>query len=339
MQRIDARAWVIWLASSLAVLFLIDHPIVDLVVILAAGLVAASARGSSPFRNFLILGVVMLAVRTGLFALTGHTGKTTLFATPTLQLPGLLGGATLGGRVTAEVLLSSIAEAIRIVAVMACFGAFLTVTETIDLLRLLPRFLFEAGLVTTIAMGFAPQLSRSAHQIREAQSMRGERRRLAPTFVPMLATALEQSISLAESMDARGYGRAESDLEARRVWQRVSAAGSLALAGSASLWMLKPDSLAAGAATLLLTAVVAWSLSKLNRLVRRTRYRRDRFGRISKRVSMGAVLLALSALALAQSGAVDRFVPYRSLALIAPHPLAALVAAALVLPAFLVPGR
>lgn len=338
-QRVDARAWVLWLASSLSILFLVDHPATDVSVILAGGLIAAAAKESSPFRSLLLLGIVFLTVRTVLFGLTGHTGQTILFDVPAVHLPPLLGGATLGGPVTAEVLASSVAEGVRIVAVMACFGAFLTVVEVADLVRLLPRFLFEAGLVTSIAMAFAPQLARSASQIREAQTMRGGRRRLSPTFVPLLANALDRSISLAESMDSRGYGRAESSIDGRRFWQRVAAASALLLAGSGSLWMMRRDSLVAGAATFVVAAILAWSLSHLNRLVKRTRYRRQRFGHLERSISAAAGFAVLAALALSQAGWIERFEPYRALSLIAPHPLAPIIAAAAALPAIIASRR
>lgn len=325
-ERLDPRAWLLWLITSLTVVFLLDHPVTDLVVILAAGLICTPSRRPTPFRSFLILGAVIVLVRTVLFALTGHTGSVTLAQIPALQLPDLLGGATLGGRVTGEVVASSIAEGLRILSVMACLGAFLVNTETAGLIRLLPRFLFEAGLVVSIAMAFAPQLARTAGDIRDAQRMRGERRKITPVIVPVLATALDRSIALAESMDSRGYGRAARGRA--HPWGAISATLALTLAATGSFWALRRDSNLAAGATALALVLFIWSLAGLNRLVSRTRYRRSRFGR---RETLVAAVVVTVVLAIAAPNA--HYDPYRSLYPPAPNPLATLAAGILALPA------
>ncbi len=186
---VDVRAWGIWLLGALAVVFAFDHPGVDLIVIVAAATVASTAS-ARVFRTFLVFGFVIVLIRTALSALAGHTGENVLFELPVAQLPPFLGGASLGGAVTAEVVLTALAEGARLMAVISCFGAFISMTESIDLIRLVPRFLFEAGLIVNIAMAFAPQLGRTARKIREAQMMRGERRRITLFVVHVVASAL-----------------------------------------------------------------------------------------------------------------------------------------------------
>lgn len=334
MVAADARAWVVWLICALATVFALDHPIVDLIVLASAGLISVAAGRWKGFRTFLVLGVMLVAVRTLLFAVTGHTGDTTLLEIPALQLPELLGGTTLGGLITAEVVASSIAEGMRIVSVMACFGAFLALTETIELIRLLPRFLFEAGLVVNIALAFVPQLARTARDVREAQRMRGERRGVVPTFVPVLINALDRSIALAETMDSRGYGRTSKDQPPARRWQLTAAAGALTLAAAGSFWALKRNSVPAGLVALAGGTALVLALVALSRSVARSRYRRGRFGRIETQVAAGAVGAVLLAIVMVQFGSGERYDPYHSLAIAPPSPVASVAAAALALPLF-----
>lgn len=298
--RADTRAWGIWLLASLAVLFVADNPWADVVVAACAAVAAATAVGPSPFRQLVLVGVAAAALRTLLFALTGHGGETTLAELPTLDLPVFLGGATFGGRVTAETVATGLTEGARLVAVMACIGAFLAVTETIDVVRLVPRFLFEAALVVNIAVAFAPQLARAARDAREAQRARGGRmgfRAVPALVVPVLASALERSIGLAESMDSRGYGRPAGPARAEGLWRAAAAVAGLAAAGAASLWATGIRTGLAAPAAAAAVAILGACLAKLSRLVPRTRYRHRRWGPADRAIGAGA-LVSLAAVAL-----------------------------------------
>jgi energy-coupling factor transport system permease protein len=336
-RSLDVRAWALWLVACFGVLFVFDHPAVDLVVIVAAAVVASGGSGRV-FRSFLVLGLVLLTVRTLLYALTGHTGTTELLTLPSLHLPALLGGATLGGKVTAEVLTASIAEGLRIVAVISCFGAFIAVTENIEVIRLLPRFLFEAGLIVSIAMAFAPQLGRTARDVRDAQIMRGVRRRLGPIVIPVVASALERSTALAESMDSRGYGRLTSSSIERGVWSRIAVASGLATSALAALWTMGKAGGVTGPLTGVAAGLLLFSLAQLSSRVPRVRYRRRSWGAgewLVISVSLGVAIFAL-AYSLAGQAALQ-FNPYNELALPAPRLPSVLFASLLAVPAVAIP--
>lgn len=335
MRRLDPRSLLVWLAASLTVVLIADNPAVHATVLLSAGVVALSAGGPSPFRGFLLLGVTLVAVRTALFALTGHTGETAVLQLPILRLPAVLGGLTIGGAVTAEVLLSGLADGLRIVAVLACIGAFLAVTETIEIIRLVPRFLFEAALVVNIAMAFTPGLARAARDMREAQRMRGGRARgfraITPIVVPLLATALERSVALAESMDSRGYGRTARGAGAHRLYRLTAALSAVVCTASGSVWAMGRLPLLSGAAALVSGAVLAASLRALSRLVPRTRYKKGRWERVDW-IVVAAAAAALIGVGLT-AGEIIRFDPYRAMEIPPPHPAATLAALMLAAPA------
>lgn len=336
---IHTPALAVWLLSCLVVITMLRNPLAAVPVILAAAAVARTGRATSLFRGFVLVGLIALALRTVLFGLTGHSGEAVLFALPALRLPILLGGATLGGSVTAEAIAQAISEGLRFVAILACFGAFLAVADTIDLVRMVPRFLFEAGLVVNIALAYAPQLARGVRAIREAQRMRGAGRgprSPAAIFTPVLATALERSIALAESMDARGYGRTRGRSRAEGQWRTAAAGAALAAAAGSVLWAGGKAPAATAPAALAAAAALAWSLHRLSRLVPRTRYRLRKWGARDRAVAAGAIAAALLAVALSTRGiSAGRFDPYTELMPRAPDPASTLVAASLALPVLL----
>lgn len=298
-----AKAWLAWLAASSSVIIAVDNPATTLVAVSALILVATSFGSRGPegrsYAVLLKLGLAFLFLRTILFGLTGHTGETTLFTLPQAGLPAVLGGFSIGGSVTAEVLAQSAAEGLKIAAFLACFGVFLSVVETYRVLRLLPRFLFEAGLVVGIALGFIPAMLRAAAEIRDAQRLRGHRFRgigsLRPLVVPLLAGALERSLTLAASMESRGYGRAAPGHARTEARARTAVLlALLAITGGAGLALAGlrfPGLALAGVAVV----VLAFALRTLSTAVPRTRFTAERIGAWDAALGVGsAVMVALA---------------------------------------------
>lgn len=239
------KAWLCWLLAAASVTLSIQNPAVTATALVALGVVAARfARGGPEGRSFSVflkLGLIFCGVRVVLFALTGHTGDTTLFRLPEFTTFGWLGALTIGGRVTGEVLAQSIAEGLRIVAFLATFGVFLSIVEPSRLVRMLPRRLHDAGLVLGIAITFVPVMLRTAADVRDAQRLRGHRfrgaRAIRPLVMPVIASSLERSLDLAASMESRGYGgarpRTRLRAEALASTDRALIAISLAVAVAA----------------------------------------------------------------------------------------------------------
>jgi energy-coupling factor transport system permease protein len=97
---------------------------------------------------------------------------------------------------------------------MLLFARFNLELSQAQLLRLMPAFVYEAGLVMSIGLTFVPQMVLSGREIREAQLVRGHRMRRVrdalPFVMALLTTGLERSFALAESMESRGFGRARA---------------------------------------------------------------------------------------------------------------------------------
>jgi len=254
-------------------------------VIGIAALIVQVHGSDGPFARafpvLLGLGVVFMVIRVALTAATTHTGVgTVLFTTPSFTLPQLLGGFTVGGPVEAEVLFQAAAEGFVVVGVMAVFGAFNAVVSHYELVQSTPRAFYELGLVVTVALAFVPSTIQAIAAVREADRARTggrvvRRGRLVRQAIPVLESGMERAVSLAESMDARGfaYGGA-SPLDRVAGWAGFGALLALggsfvALVGQTALVALV---LAAVGGALLLVAVWAASAAR-----HRSRYRPRRF--------------------------------------------------------------
>jgi energy-coupling factor transport system permease protein len=179
------------------------------------------------------------------------------------------------------------------------------------LLASIPPALYEVGAAVVIALSLFPQLAESVQRVRRARRLRGDPGRgigaLRRVVVPVLEDALERSLLLAASMDARGYGRA-GDLTPRQRWLT----GGLLIGGLLGLCVGVYAFLDATAPRVLavpmLLAGVAMAgagFVAAGRRVRRTRYRPDRWRAADLlTAATGVGVAVLFAVAAAQSPAV-----------------------------------
>ena len=109
-------------------------------------------------------------------------------------------------------MLQSLAEGFAIVGVMGVFGAFNSVVSHAELVQSTPRAFYEVGLVVVVGLAFVPSTLSAIHDVREADRARTggrvvRRGRLLRQIVPVLELGLERAVTLAESMDSRGFAR------------------------------------------------------------------------------------------------------------------------------------
>ncbi|MGC9334255.1 MAG: energy-coupling factor transporter transmembrane component T [Anaerolineae bacterium] len=216
-------SWVIWLVAAAVPAFTLRNPLYLALVLGAAGLVyislgRASAIGRS-WGSFVKLGLLLFALTIPINALSIHSGNIILFHLPE-------GWPIIGGRITLEAVIAGAVSGLALFTILVVFATFNAVVDHYQLLRATPAFLFQAGVVISIAITFVPQMVLSAKEIREAQRIRGHRfrgiRDLLPLIMPLLASGLERAIQLAETMEARGFGSAVDPLpQGRAQWVQV----------------------------------------------------------------------------------------------------------------------
>jgi energy-coupling factor transport system permease protein len=285
-RLLHPAAWWMW-ALCLAYAAMRTTNLLLLVTIAAVAAVVVSARrGRAPWANayglLLKLGLLTVAITMVLQTIIGvRSPGHVLFRLPSVAMPSWLDGLSLGGPVTGEALINSFGAGLRLAVLIACFGAANALAHPARLVRILPAALYEVGVAVVVAMTFVPQLAESVVRVRAAQRLRGRPvtglRGLRGIAVPVLEEALERAISLAASMDSRGYGRrADQPLLRRRL---SGAALLLGLGGAlAGTYEIIGGSDRRGLGVLLLVLGPALALVgglTAGRGGRRTRYRPD----------------------------------------------------------------
>jgi energy-coupling factor transport system permease protein len=316
---VQAEAWLAWLVAGCVAVFLTSNPFY-LATACLAGLVAYESLPGGQRRR-----AYGLIVKIGLFfallsipfnVLTGSSGSTALVDLPRLSFPGWLGGVTLGGQVTAEAALYAAGRALRLVALLLFATGFNVGVDHYRLLRLVPPALKQLGVVATVAVLLLPQSFTQARAVAEAQRLRGRRLRglrdAAAFAAPVLAGALERSISRAESLDARGFGSAPRG-DATGVWAKALVMLAAGLAGAGVCLYLHRGENALPALALMVGAGVAAMLAVRTRGggVEATRYSREPLARSSAVIiaCSAAALMLLLALRVAGAGGIAYY-PY-----------------------------
>jgi energy-coupling factor transport system permease protein len=249
--------------------FLTSNPLYLTLLILCSRLVqnACAPSETSGWRlPFWRISVVILLFSTFFNVLTAHVGQTVLFA-----LPG--NWPLIGGPFTLEAALYGFLNGLRLIALLSFFMTFNTIVPVSQLTGLVPGALHETALVVLIAITFVPETIRQFKRIRDAQSIRGHRlsgiRAWRPIVIPLLITALERALNLAETMVARGYGSTTTVSLSLRTRLLFIVGLMLAFGGALQSAWARPGGvyfIAGG------VAAVAWAYNDLSRRYKRTKY-------------------------------------------------------------------
>ena len=339
-RRLDPRAWLTWgLAASLPAL-LGRNPFPLLIVTLAALSVRVAWSAASPSIagwSGLVRLVILFAFAGVLFnVLTVRSGNHVLATIPR-RIPLLHGDLTLNALVYG--LLGALAG-ISLVLVGATVAASL---DWATIVRLLPPGLMPIAVAGSVAFAFLPQTVRAFADIREAQAARGHRvrgaRDLVPLVAPLLAGGLERALTLAESLESRGFGAPIDPETTPSILTGAATAVGLS-AGVAGAYLFAVSRIAeAGLATVVALGCLALIVTK-SRLttVHRTRYRDPRWRTADSLVTAASLIAAIATLAGNNfDAAALRYEPYPDL--VAPAAGLPMLAALLFLlaPAFAAP--
>ena len=204
-------AWLIWALCASLVAIATTNPFYLGPLFAAVVLVYALRRIPGPrtasFRVFLLFGAIALVTRTALVVF---------------------------GSITKESVVAAVLEGLRLAVLLSVYGALNSVTDPYHFLRLAPRRFHEPALAAALALSIAPRTIDAVGRVKEAQRLRGihlRRWRALPALaVPVLETGLEEAMTLAESMDARGHGRGGRTRYRPQRWKATSSIASGAAA-------------------------------------------------------------------------------------------------------------
>ncbi|TFG09647.1 energy-coupling factor transporter transmembrane protein EcfT [Candidatus Thorarchaeota archaeon] len=116
----------------------------------------------------------------------------------------------------------SIALSLRLIALMSSFSLFFLTVHPDELSQALIQMgvKFEFAFAMSMAMRYVPTLGQEAYAIMDAQKARGVEldrgnilkriRNIVPIIVPLIIVSIRRALSIAESMESRGFGACEN---------------------------------------------------------------------------------------------------------------------------------
>lgn len=220
-------AWITWATCAGIVAFTTTDPFYLALVIAVAWFVYAACRVPGPtarsFRVFLIAGLLAMTIRTLLVFF---------------------------GTIDAGSVAFAASEGLRLATILVVFGTFNAVTDPFGVVRLAPRRFHEPALAAALALAIAPRTIASVQRVREAQTLRGiattRLRSLPALAVPVLETGMEDAVTLAESMDARGHGRGTRTRYRPQRWHAAAVTSTVGALSAAAAFVVAAANHAGG---------------------------------------------------------------------------------------------
>lgn len=308
-------AWWVWALGAGITASLILNPLVLALIVASLVVVVLSRRdegvGARSLQFYLALAGIIVAGRVLLRLVVGGTSVgSVLFRLPEIQLPTWAAGIRLGGAVTAEELVWAATDAARLATILLAVGAANSLANPRTALKSVPAALHDISVAVVITLTVLPQLIASAHRVRRGRRLRGNTTRglrgLGATLVPVVEDAVEGSMTLASSMEARGYGRTRNQqtvpfattvvLFAALVSILLGAFVILGVAASGSVLGLAPQTWLALALLLTGLTLGACGLRSAGKRLSVTRYRPAPWGTPENIVCACGVLAVVSGL-------------------------------------------
>jgi energy-coupling factor transport system permease protein len=181
---------------------------------------------------FMLLFSAGLAIAINVIA--GHTGTDVMVRLPSYW-------PLIGGPLTVESLAFGGAIGLGLVAALLAVAPLSLVLEPHDVVDAMPAPLERTGIAVATSLNLVSGFGRTFAAVRDAQRMRGWKprglRSWNEVLVPVVLTAIEDSVLLAESMEARGFGAGKRTSYAVTLWSRWDVAVLAAAVGAVALFI------------------------------------------------------------------------------------------------------
>lgn len=302
-------AWWVWALGLGAAATRTTNPLLLGLIAAVATLVVTARRPQAQwaraFSVFVRLAGLVIVIRVVFAMIFGvRVGTTVLFTLPTIALPEWMAGVTLGGPVTAQMIVIAFIQGAQLAVLLICVGAANSLASPVRLLKALPPGLYHVGVACVVALSLAPRIMVNVRRVMQARRLRGRPTRglraASEAAVPVLESSLDDAINLAAAMDTRGYGRSTTVSTRERAAQAVLilaglvgiALGLFAILGASGWgWALLGIGIVMAVAGIVLAG----------RWIPRTRYRPDPWGWPESLTAATGVLAAVTVLASASN--------------------------------------
>lgn len=301
-RTVHPAAWWAWAVGVAGAVTQLTNPLLLAIAAAAVIVVVLARRVDLPwartFPLYLAVGAFIIVFRVLLYVLIGTKPpivpglsplEHVIVNLPTVDLPSWAQGITLLGPVSVEGLLAAGCEGLRLATMLLCVGAANALANPRRLLRSLPAALRDFGTAAVVAVGVLPQLADSMHRVRRAQELRGRTsarglRGLGSVAIPLLQDTLDRSMTLAASMDARGFGTRRPTSRGERTLTATATLGGLMVTCVGVYLLLaqqKDKPVTAAVATLLVGVLLcAAGLWAGGRAIPHSTYRPDPWGAV-----------------------------------------------------------
>ncbi len=204
--ELDTRTWLMWGVACMLPLLVSRNPWITIelaIVVTVVRAVAVPASAGNRTRWFIRLAAIMALVGAAFNVMTVRAGDIVL-----LELPA--SWPVVGGAWTLNALVYGLVGGFTLFVLVLVGMTTAILIRWMDLFQILPKRLAPIAVTGSVAWGFLPQTALAWQNIQETMAMRGHRVRgvkdFLPIVVPLLAGGLERSLTMAEALEARGFG-------------------------------------------------------------------------------------------------------------------------------------
>lgn len=203
---LDTRTWIAWGFAAMLPLLIGRNPWITLeilIIVFTIRAVAVPPKSSQSLRWFVRIAAIMATISVVFNLLTVHSGDRTIGTLPDSW-------PVIGGPLSLNALIYGLVSGLTIF-VLVCSGLTISaLIRWIDLFHILPRRLAPIAMTGSVAWAFLPQTAIAWTNIRETMAMRGQCFRrpgdFLPIVIPLMASGLDRSLTMAEALEARGFG-------------------------------------------------------------------------------------------------------------------------------------
>ncbi|GAB6181812.1 energy-coupling factor transporter transmembrane component T [Desulfotomaculum defluvii] len=209
LQSLHPAASLLYLGTLFLLALCFSNPLYQVGLLLVLLLAICSVDGLEIWEKYLKLSLFLAIPIVLINTLMGQNGKTIIWLGPSVPVVGQL-------TVSMEALYYSASMSIRLIEIVSVFCLFNLMVHPDKAMSLFSRFTGKSALVINMSTRLFPIMVREFERIKNVQRMRGvnfnkgnfiERINKYTSVVNiLLLSSLENSMEMAESMQARGFG-------------------------------------------------------------------------------------------------------------------------------------
>lgn len=222
LQSLHPLAALVYLGTLLVLSLAFAHPLYLLGILLVAVLSVSVADGLETWESYLKMALLMMVLVMIVNPLVVRAGSTVIWQGPRIPVLGRL-------TVSLEAVSYGVVMSVRLLDIISIFCLYNLTVQPDKALNLFSRLAGKSVLVIALATRMFPSLVREMGNIRSVQQMRGvdfnsgslreKVGKYSSLINILLLSSLEDSLAVAESMQARAFGSGPRSCYTRNLWR------------------------------------------------------------------------------------------------------------------------